>query len=192
MTVDYGKKSKTTLGEYVDELAAKAGTRLKADIEGGAAKRTGASFARGQSKQDYETPAEFITAVVNRFGPLAWDLGATRENAKAPAFISPEQNSLAEDVTWNYAGNLWLNPPFDNIAPWAAKCAAAWVYRNRILLLIPASVGSVWYAAHVHDKAAVKFLSPRLCFDGKHPYPKDCLLAVYGDEPGYECWRWKP
>jgi hypothetical protein len=106
---------------------------------------TGASFARGQSKQDYATP-------------------------------------------------LWLNPPFDPISPWAIKCAVSAPIRSsmsrKILFLVPASVGSEWYAQHVHENALVLLLRPRLSFDGKNPYPKDCLLAVYGERPGVECWKW--
>ncbi len=32
-------------------------------------KKTGASMARGSSKQDYSTPPEFMSAVITRFGP---------------------------------------------------------------------------------------------------------------------------
>ena len=35
----------------------------------------------GRSRQDYGTPPEFLAAVVARFGPLAFDLAASRDNA---------------------------------------------------------------------------------------------------------------
>jgi hypothetical protein len=44
----------------------------------------------------------------------------------------------------------------------------------------------VWREAHVYA------LSPRLTFKGeKWPYPKDCMLSVFGEQPGFEVWRWK-
>jgi DNA (cytosine-5)-methyltransferase 1 len=152
----------------------------------------GPTIKRGVSKQDYATPADFIAAVTKRFGAMEWDLAATKENTKAPRFITPEIDSLKQ--VWPTDGSwCWLNPPFDNIEPWVAKVAKASVQGARILFLTPASVGSNWFERHVHKKARVLFLSPRLCFDGKAPYPKDCMLTVWNwHEPGYECWRWKP
>jgi phage N-6-adenine-methyltransferase len=162
---------------------------------------TGAAFARGASKQDYATPKELIGAVTRRFGLIDFDLAATGDNAVASRFFGPATDhyrkcegvdSLAQD--WNrLQGRLWLNPPFDRIEPWAAKCAACDIDGTSIFFLVPASVGSEWFAKYVDGKARVYFLRPRLSFDGKNPYPKDCLLAVYSDsDPGYECWRWRP
>jgi hypothetical protein len=74
---------------------------------------------------------------------------------------------------------LFLNPPFADIAPWAAKCAAEARLGAEILFLVPASVGSEWFAEHVWKHACVYLLRGRLCFDGKDPYPKDCLAAHY-------------
>ena len=173
---------------------------------------SGAAFNVGKSKQDYSTPDEFIRAANARFGNFTIDLAATRDNAKVHVYIGPG-SCLGEDsltVKWSTLspGRWWLNPPFANIEPWVRKCAAERPFptgktaRNiqdpsfGIYLLIPASVGANWWATYVHNKARVHFLSPRLCFDGRNPYPKDCALCVYPFEhsfvgAGYECWRWK-
>lgn len=157
----------------------------------------------GRSKQDYGTPPDFIQAVERRFGALAVDLAARQDNKKAPRCVTPEDDSLS--VNWGIIFgrlNCWLNPPFADIEPWAAKCAhhaPMFAERGgRILFLVPASVGANWYADHVHNKALVLGLQGRLCFDGKDPYPKDCILAVFGrGEPGFEnrvgfdVWRWR-
>jgi hypothetical protein len=175
--------------------------------------RTGAALARGQSKQDYGTPRKFLDAVVKRFGPLAFDLAAHQGNAVVSRWFGPggeQQDALAASCSWKKpVSNCWLNPPFDTIRPWAEKCAAtagfrtlgkspaimkselrASLLRQRILFLVPASVGSEWFAQYVDGEALVLLLRPRLSFDGKNPYPKDCLLACYGELPGYECWKW--
>lgn len=148
----------------------------------------------GKSRQDYETPPEFIRAVEDRFGALNVDLAARNDNAKAPQWITPEADGLS--TSWPTEGTLWLNPPFGKIEPWAKRC---WDWappldssgRGRILLLVPASVGSRWFSEYVMDGALVLFLQPRLSFDGKAPFPRDCMLCVYGELPGFEVWKWK-
>ena len=163
--------------------------------------RTGPSINKGKSRQDYATPIEFIYAVTNRFGPITFDLASSSDNYKGPegCLFTESDDSLSQDWT-KLKGNLWCNPPYGVIGPWARKCAQSitededgWISR-RIFLLTPASVGSNWFAEYVHNRALVLFLRPRLTFEGADdPYPKDLLLAVYGLKTfpsGYQCWRW--
>src|SRR5678816_1978465 len=128
------------------------------------------------SRQDWETPPDLMAAVIARFGPIYADLAANASNRKASVFLDEGLNSLAGD--WPTSWEYWLNPPFGNIAPWAAKCAQwAKTGTGRIRLLVPASIGSRWFSEHVHDKALVLALQPRLTFVGATaPYPKDCML----------------
>lgn len=153
--------------------------------------RTGASMNRGRSKQDYQTPREFIDAVERRFGKLSYDLAASKENAVCPEYYDEESNALGRD--WHaLSGNLWCNPPFGAIAPWARKAATEAGPCSRVLLLVPASVGSHWFADHVLPHAMVYALSPRLSFDGKNAFPKDLILAAYGfGVSGFAVWRWR-
>lgn len=149
----------------------------------------------GRSRQDYQTPRAFLDALERRYGAMTFDLACDGiVNAKAPRFFTKVEDALSRD--WRQlAGNLWLNPEYADIAPWARKCAASATPGNRvrkIFLLTPASVGSEWFAEHVEGKALVEPLRPRLSFDGKAPYPKDLLLATYGVAPGFKTWRWKP
>jgi phage N-6-adenine-methyltransferase len=152
--------------------------------------KTGASFNRGPSKQNYATPPELIAAVEKRFGSIAWDLAAEPENAKAPQFYTEKDDSLAQD--WHkHEGLLWLNPPYNCIAPWAEKCSREHRLEAYVALLVPASVGSNWFQNHVLHQALVLFLNPRVSFDGKHPFPKDIMLCVYGGPRCCDSWRWK-
>jgi phage N-6-adenine-methyltransferase len=155
---------------------------------------------RGGSRQDYETPADFMAALVARFGQPDFDLAASHLNAKASHWYDSDTDSLAQ--SWENKGLCWLNPPFSNIGRWAEKCAheSHEFCRDgrlhagaKILFLVPASVGSNWFAEHVAGKALVLFLQGRLTFVGaKDPYPKDCILACYGfGKPGYEVWKWR-
>lgn len=147
----------------------------------------------GRSRQDYGTPKPFIEAVVRRFGALAFDLAAGPDNAQAAAHYTETDDALAQNWT-KLSGNLWLNPPFGQLEPWARKAKESTPrgdYRRRILVLSPASVGTEWFAEHVHGHALVLALRPRLTFEGcPDPYPKDLMLSVFGVSPGFDTWRW--
>jgi phage N-6-adenine-methyltransferase len=154
-------------------------------------KKTGAGLARHRSKQDIGTPGIFISAVEARFGELDCDLAANKHNTKCDRFISEEQNSLAFD--WStLQGNLWLNPPFGNIEPWAKKCAERKNDPRWTLLLVPAAVGANWFQQHVVPNAHVIELNDRITFVGsKTGYPKDLVLCVFGfGMTGRSWWHW--
>ena len=145
----------------------------------------------GRSKQDYGTPWEFIDAVAARFGPIAFDLAAHAANCKHADYYNVEDDSLSKDWT-KLRGNLWLNPEFGDIAPWAAKSSREASHDRRVFMLTPASIGSNWFAEHVHGKALVLGLSPRMMFEGAtDPYPRDLMLSIYGEFPGFGTWRWR-
>ena len=149
-----------------------------------------------RSRQDYGSPREFLDAVERRFGPIAVDLAAHRENHAVDRWLGPggeHENSF--DVDWSRLAPgrwLWLNPPFSKIDPWAAKCAMEHKRGARIIMLTPASVSTEWFADHVEGKAFVIPLRPRLTFvDCEDPYPKDCALSVFDYATGFATWRWK-
>ena len=167
--------------------------------DGGA---TGPSIRRHQSKQDYGTPAEFIRAVVKRFGPLGFDLAASKSNTVVRGyFFTAEENALKQNWAAALNGSLgWLNPPFERLDLWAAKCAQEAQRGARVLLLAPGSTGANWYWNHVAPHAAVLSIAPRLEFDGyvnpktgkPDPYPKDLILAAYGlGVTGFNRWVWR-
>lgn len=169
-------------------------------LAGGAAK-TGASLNRGRSKQDYGTPRIFLDAVEKRFGRIRWDLAAHKDNAVCSWFYGP-RSLVGEDAfgyDWKFEPDeegpqtIWLNPPFENISPWAEKCATRKDREGFLLLLTPASVGTDWFRVHVQPNAYVLGLSPRLTFEGTTaPYPKDLMLSVFGyGLHGFDVWRWK-
>lgn len=174
----------------------------------------GAAFNTGKSRQDYQTPLEFRVAVKCEFGPVVWDLAATAQQNISYAelnYFGPDHPEVAcrdalvvpwGDFTGIPVGLRWLNPPFANIKPWAKKCAHESSLGVEILFLVPASVGSNWFWDYVAPYAHVYALSPRLSFDGKHPFPKDLILAHYKPQRtsgvvvgaashGFSRWQWK-
>lgn len=150
----------------------------------------------GRSRQDYCTPRPFVEAVKRRLGiaDFAYDFAADAENTVAPVYICEAQDAMTV-LNWENLigpGWGWLNPPFAHIAPWAMRCAQTGRAGAHIALLTPAAVGANWFRDHVAGQARVLFLNGRLAFTDE-PYPKDCVLSLYGPtiEPGYEVWSWR-
>lgn len=147
----------------------------------------------GRSVQIVGTPDNFLAAFEERFGYIIFDLAATSENSVlgvshyGPDSINGE-DALRED--WSkLRGNLWLNPPFAKIGPWAKKAGEG----GNVNLLVPLS-SSKWSAKYCWNVGMVHPLLPRLTFKGHtKPYPKDLMLVRYGHgiTPGCELWRWK-
>lgn len=173
----------------------------------------GPTMIRGESNQEAETPWPFIKACEDKFGPLGWDLAASKENAKVgfDHYWSEVDNSLARK--WHELGIkelFWLNPPYAQITPWARKCAEEVQLGARILLLVPASVGANWYWDWVVPYADVYSIG-RLVFDNCYDrqgrlittaYPKDLILCRYDWSTKYVTgrgngeaiihrWRWQ-
>ena len=154
---------------------------------------------RHHSNQGYGTPWEFIRACEHKFRRrVVFDLAANEANAKAEDFFGEAHDSLAQN--WcaiqgePEAAMLWLNPPFSQIAPWAAKCAAEIQTGHclPILMLSPASIGANWFRDSVFPHARVLALNGRIQFVGaSDPYPKDCMICAFGLGPAsFEIWKW--
>lgn len=62
----------------------------------------------------------------------------------------------------------------------------------RVPMLSPAAVSTRWFAEHVHGKALVLALRPRIRFVGHEgDCPKDMMISLYGLRAGFALWRWK-
>lgn len=159
------------------------------------------------ARQDYCTPPELLEAVQKRFGTISFDAACTRENAVAAlGYFYPEHDALARDWRELQWQTVWCNPPFAKSRDYAEKAQASqWggvrrdgtIYSDdmpTVLLLVPAAVDSRWYRAHVHERALVLPLSPRVAFVGQPTaINRPLMLCVYGPNvtPGFEPWQWK-
>lgn len=149
------------------------------------------------SEQVVGTPRDFLDAVEARYGKLDVDLAATKKNAKAPVFITRKENSFNVDWATRFPNKVcWLNPTFNNLGAWFAKCheelQALLDARSIVLCLTPACISTRGFREHVWGNARVIALSPRLIFEGHtHSYPKDLMLTGWGLTPGFECWKWR-
>lgn len=148
---------------------------------------TGASLNRGGSEQSVGTPQSFVDACSRKWGPVMCDLAASSDNAKSPHYLTEEDDSLSKDWTQFAPVVFWLNPPYSNIGKWAKKSVESGI---KILMLVPASVGSNWYRDFVFRKAQTVFINGRIKFLGStQPYPKDLMLCVFGfEQRDFEIW----
>ena len=77
----------------------------------------------GRSKQDYTTPAVFITAVKQLLGisHFAHDFAADAQNTQATTFFDEATDALSVPDWQMYTPAVgswgWLNPPFGHITP---------------------------------------------------------------------------
>lgn len=128
----------------------------------------------------YRTDPVFMAVIKEKYRIIG-DLAASDDNAQAFLYLTEKEDSLSVDwkefydICVNSEGDgwLWLNPPYDDIGKWAAKCAHAMAEGVKILFLVPAGVGTNWYAKYVEDFACVDLLNGRLVFD--FLYPEDYM-----------------
>ena len=148
----------------------------------------------GHSKQDYQTPPEFLKALKNRLSieDFSIDLAASEENKVTSRFYDEEADALRQ--CWDFTGWGFCNPPYANLADWTYKAATESSYYGcNIAMLVPASVGSNWWRDYVDGIAHVLFLNGRITFVGAiNVYPKDCAVLFYTPIVcgGYEIWAW--
>lgn len=165
----------------------------------------GAAMKRGASSQDVRTPRVFLDAVEKNFGTLDFDLaaapGASVVSGDESGDLSwgPADDSLKQDWA-ELRGNLWINPPFDPIAPWVRKCAETAPRLDEsaaIYLLCPLAVGTKWFRTFVAPFADVYGVG-RITFVGAtDPFPKDLALCIYRSNPPenpgmLHHWDWAP
>lgn len=191
---DVGESSPIVVNTSIadSDTAPKIATQI--EISPQLSPKSGPTVRRHKSNQAYATPPNLIRACEAKFQRrIVWDLAAGEHNAKADKWYDAEMNSLVQP--WHQisapGGLLWLNPPFDEIGPWAEKCAAESIQGCApILMLTPASIGTNWFRDFVFRQAMVFALNGRIQFVGaSDPYPKDLMLSVYGlGASGFSIW----
>lgn len=147
-----------------------------------AEKRSGPTVNKGKSETVVGTPQAFVEACEARYGRIAIDIAASEGNAKREIYWTQRDDAFSINWAACLAGLIgWLNPPYDNIGRWAKKANEEAQNGARVIMLVPASVGTNWYRDYVHFRHPVDFLNGRIQFE-KHadPYPKDLMLVLFG------------
>jgi phage N-6-adenine-methyltransferase len=137
---------------------------------------------------DRETPPE-IFAPLDAQHRFTLDVAASAGNAKCAAYYTVEQDGL----TQQWAGRVWCNPPYSNIAAWVEK---AWREMEDaaelVVMLLPANrTEQRWWQEHVepyrdgrlHGGISVHFLPGRPRFFR----PSGQVGGPKGDRPPFGC-----
>lgn len=131
---------------------------------------------------DWATPQELVDTLPFNFD---LDVCATLDNAKCSEFISPQMDALHPDRDW--PGVCWMNPPFNQVAPFIEKAAAQAINGSLIVALIPARPETYWFHTVWAQASLIVFLGRRVTFSRPHsdctnaPFPN--VLAVFGEPP---------
>ena len=153
---------------------------------------------------DRSTDPAFIAKLEERFGKFTLDAAAAEHNAKAPRYLTIEDDGLSH-LWW---GKVWCNPPYSDCGAWVRK---AWSEFERvsagagvpmgpslIAMLLPANrVEQGWWQDHVEpfrdrpdSPLRVEFLRGRMRFSrpdwqpgpkGDRP-PFGCALLIWGGD----------
>lgn len=114
--------------------------------------QTGRRGARDDIDDRGTDPALFAE-LNRRFGPFTLDVAASRMNKKCERYYSIDDDGLAQP--WD--GRVFCNPPYSDLASWAAKAWREWNEvdgdQSRvelIVMLVPASrCEQAWWQDHV-------------------------------------------
>jgi phage N-6-adenine-methyltransferase len=147
-------------------------------------------------KDEAETPDIFVRALEQREG-ITFDLDvfATKENAKAPRFYTPEQDGYTE--RWD-AEYVWANPPYsgDHIG---AACRKALVEQDNYVaayLLLPPNTDVGWFQAYAPLAKRCIFVGGRIQFIGDYKHGNDdgSLILVFSPHWTRRPWPdfWTP
>lgn len=135
------------------------------------------------TSQAWETPTEFLEALVGVFGRFDLDPCAprqTRTRVRARVNLTIDDDGLS--VPWH--GLVFLNPPYGReLASWVEKAHREVEEKGAktVVALLPARPDTNYWHEHVAGQAVVYFLRGRLRFgDGKQSAPFPSALAVWG------------
>lgn len=138
------------------------------------------------AKQDWQTP-ENVLERVRAIGPIDCDPATSRDNPTDAARFHHEGGL---EKSWQVFGGgvLWLNPPFNALAPWvkrwceeADKCEPVYAHA---MMLAPARTDTRWFQAMRRHSRALCFVYGRLRFKGapaSAPFPS--VIAYAGPSP---------
>lgn len=133
---------------------------------------------------DWETPQSFVDALPFEF---TLDACATADNAKAPRWITPEEDAL--QLPWE--GVVWMNPPYGRqVGQWIEKALKeAREHQAVVVVLVPNRTETKWFDIIWEHAALICFLSRRIKFlhpdtaKARNGAPFASVLAVF-DEAG--------
>lgn len=76
--------------------------------------------------------------------------------------------------------NIFVNPPYKDLAKWIKKCYEEFVKGKSIVMLIPVRTDTKAFHKYIYGIAELRFIKGRLCFDdsGK-PAPFPSMIVIW-------------
>jgi phage N-6-adenine-methyltransferase len=113
---------------------------------------------------EYSTPLAIVAPLISEFG-LNTDVCASDLNHKLPNYFTKEDDALQQ----KWAGNCWMNPPFNRYLGVWVKKAFNETYSNQgvdgtKVCLIPVRSNTKWWA-DVCQKAEIRFINGEVNFN---------------------------
>jgi site-specific DNA-methyltransferase (adenine-specific) len=139
------------------------------------------------ARVDWRTPPEVVAVVRQAFGGrIDLDPCAPPDPAHtiAKGNLAGPAGSPADGLAAEWHGSVYVNPPFGDLAAWAAKCAAEARGGAEVILLLPARTDTAYWHDHVATASLVCFWRGRLRFVGAPascPFP--VAFAYWGPRP---------
>lgn len=139
----------------------------------------------GKSSQEVLTPPKILEPIASVWPRgITLDPCAPRDHSKrvvpARAFFDGfDLDGLAED----WFGNVFCNPPFDNLRVWRAKALKERKVRGvEVIFLGPVRPHRKWTKFEEWDRVCL--LYPFAFVGFKQAFPEPCMATYLGDSPG--------
>jgi hypothetical protein len=137
-------------------------------------------------RSDWRTPPEVVERVREALGGhISLDPCSASHDGFADINLPGPTGSAHDGLAQGWHGGVYVNPPFDALATWAAKCASERRDRgSEVILLLPARTDTAYWHDHVSTADLICFWRGRMKFVGAPascPFP--VALAYWGDRP---------
>lgn len=150
------------------------------------------------SHDNWSTPPDLFKLLDNEFH-FVLDAAASSDNHLLPLYFS-EKEADALTTPWSL-GPIYCNPPYSMLPAFVYR---AWeqhiIYKQTIVLLLPAYTDTRWFYDYCRNAAEIRFLKGRLRFwedgkPGKDTARFSSVIVVFADKksPNTDIffWNWK-
>lgn len=127
-------------------------------------------------RDDWRTPADLFKELDSEFH-FTVDLCADDNNHLCEKYYTKENSGLDADLTGEV---VFCNPPYgrSSTSAWVKKCARA---KATVVMLLPARTDTNAFHDYIYNKAEIRFLRGRLCFDdgdrgARAPFPSMIVI----------------
>lgn len=138
-------------------------------------------------RSDWATPRKIFEMLDQEFH-FTLDVCATAETACCKEFYDKDQDALGRIWVPTNGGAVWCNPEYGRkIGFWIEKAYRETCGLKRgitIVMLLPARTDTRWFFSYILNKAEIRFIQGRLCFDDnprkQAPFPS--MIVVFRPE----------